>query len=47
MKVLELNAYYNYGSTGRIVKELCTEGQKNGYNMYAIYWLLCDEHFNS
>lgn len=47
MKVLELNAYYNYGSTGRIVKDLCTEGQKRGYDMYAIYWLLCDKYVNS
>lgn len=47
MKILELNAYYNYGSTGHIVRDLCAEGQKLGHDMYAIYWLLCDEKLNS
>lgn len=47
MKILELNAYYNYGSTGCIVKDLCEEGEKIGHDMYAIYWLLYDEQFNS
>ena len=47
MKILEINAYYNYGSTGHIVKDLCIEGRKNGHDMYAIYWLLYDESIHS
>lgn len=47
MKILELNAYYNYGSTGHIVRDLCKEGRKLGHDMYAIYWLFCDEKLNS
>lgn len=39
MKILEINAYYNFGSTGNIVKSLCEAGNQNGYEMYAIYWL--------
>lgn len=40
MRILEINAYYNYGSTGHIVKDLCDEGAKHGHEMFAIYWLL-------
>lgn len=43
MKILEVNAYYNYGSTGRIVKDLCDEGTVYGYEMYAIHWLSGDK----
>lgn len=43
MKILEINAYYNFGSTGHIVKDLCEEGGKKGHEMYAIYWLLHDK----
>ncbi|QFJ56084.1 glycosyltransferase [Pseudobutyrivibrio xylanivorans] len=39
MKILEINAYYDFGSTGHIVKDLCIEGLKRNYEMYAIYWL--------
>ena len=40
MKILEINAYYNYGSTGHIVKDLCEEGIKRNHEMHAIYWLM-------
>ena len=40
MKVLLINTYYAYGSTGNIVQDLYLEGTKNGLEMYAIYWLL-------
>ena len=40
MRILELNAYYDYGSTGRIVRDLCQEGTRRGHDMYAVYWLL-------
>lgn len=39
-KVLQINAYYGSGSTGNIVKNIENAGKKNGYEMYAIYWLL-------
>lgn len=39
MKILEINAYYHNGSTGHIVEQLCDYGNKNGYEMYAVYWL--------
>ena len=47
MKILEINAYYNFGSTGHIVKDLCEEGSQKGHEMYAIYWLLHDPQNNS
>ena len=47
MRILEVNAYYAYGSTGNIVKDLCEEGEKHGHEMYAIYWLLNKQELNS
>lgn len=39
MKIIELNAYYKYGSTGDIVHTLYNAGKQQGYEMYVIYWL--------
>lgn len=39
MKILEINAYYQNGSTGHIVQQLCDYGISCGYDMYAVYWL--------
>lgn len=40
IKILQINAYYETGSTGNIVKLLEKAGIDNGYEMYSIYWLL-------
>lgn len=39
MKIIELNAYYKYGSTGDIVHTLYNAGKQQGYEMFVIYWL--------
>ncbi len=39
MRILELNTYYGYGSTGKIVEDLCRYGLQMNHEMYAVYWL--------
>ena len=39
MRILQINAYYGYGSTGSIVKNIEKRGQEEGMEMYSVYWL--------
>lgn len=38
-KILQINAYYGFGSTGNILTSIENEGIKAGFDMYSIYWL--------
>lgn len=40
MKILQVNAYYGYGSTGRMVQEIEKKGTESQLEMYSVYWLL-------
>lgn len=43
MKVVQINAYFNYGSTGNIANKLIKKGREENIDSYSIYWLMKDE----
>ena len=43
MKVLQINAYYGYGSTGKIVKDIYEYQKKNGIDGYVAYGISKNE----